>query len=234
MTEKFVHLRGLGQMMMDVYDHPDEVKRLMAFLRDGYLAKLDFLQENGLLAPNHDNVYVGSGGFGYTNQLPKPGYDATHVRACDMWGFSESQETTCISPEMFGEFVYPYQRPLLERFGLNCYGCCEPVDKRWPYIRNTPNLRRVSVSAWADREKMADYLQDKFIYSFKPNPSNLAAPELMADAARAEVRDAIEVAKGCHLEIIMKDNNTLGGNPWNAVQQCRMTREEIERVHGKN
>ena len=234
MTEKFVLLRGLEQMMRDVYDHPDGMKMLMAFLRDGHLAKLDFLEENGLLAPNHDNVYVGSGGFGYTKQLPKPGYDPMNVRACDMWGHSESQETTGISPEMFGEFIYPYQRPLLERFGLNCYGCCEPLDKRWSCIKDTPNLRRVSVSAWADREKMAEYLQDKFIYSFKPNPTNLAVPELMADAARGEVRHALEVAKGCHLEIIMKDNNTLGGNPQNALQWCRIAREEIKRLHGEN
>jgi hypothetical protein len=234
MTERFVYLRGLGQMMMDVYDHPDEVKRFMAFLRDGNLAKLDFLQQNGLLAPNHDNVYVGSGGFGYTKQLPKPGYDGTHVGTSDMWGFSESQETTGISPAMFGEFVYAYQRPLLERFGLNCYGCCEPLHGRWRYIKDTPNLRRVSVSAWADRERMAEYLQDQFIYSFKPNPAYLAVPELMADAARAELRQVIEAAKDCHLEIIMKDNHTLGGNPHNAVEWCRMAREEIARRHGKN
>jgi hypothetical protein len=32
----------------------------------------------------------------------------------------------------------------------------------------------------------------------------------------------------------MKDNNTLGGNPRNAPQWCRIAREEIARVHGDN
>ena len=56
-------------------------------------------------------------------------FDESHVRTMDMWGFTESQETVRVSPKMVGEFVFPYQRPLQERFGLNCYGCCEPLDK---------------------------------------------------------------------------------------------------------
>ena len=44
---------------------------------------------------------------------------------------------------MFAEFVLPYQLPILERFGLNCYGCCEPLDQRWSTLKQ---LRRASVS----------------------------------------------------------------------------------------
>ena len=79
-------------------------------------------------------------------------------RLKDMWGFCESQETVSVDPELFAEFVLPYQMPILERFGLNCYGCCEGLDSRWDYIRHIPNLRRVSVSPWADEAKMAEQL----------------------------------------------------------------------------
>ena len=75
-----------------------------------------------------------------------------------MWGFGESQETVGVSPEMFAEFVLPYQLPILERFGLNCYGCCEPLDKRWEYVKQIPRLRRVSVSPWSNRAFMAERL----------------------------------------------------------------------------
>ena len=44
MTWTLVNLRGLAQIMYDMIDHPQELHRLMAFLRDGHLAKLDFLQ----------------------------------------------------------------------------------------------------------------------------------------------------------------------------------------------
>ena len=75
---------------------------------------------------------------------------------------------------MFGEFIFPYQLPLLERFGLNCYGCCEPLDRRWSVVKQVPRLRRVSVSAWADWAKMAELLGDRYIFSLKPRPVDLA------------------------------------------------------------
>ncbi|MDP7287960.1 MAG: hypothetical protein QGH94_08200 [Phycisphaerae bacterium] len=51
MTWTLINLRGLTQMMLDMYDHPDELHRLMEILRDGHLAKLDFLEENNFV--NH-------------------------------------------------------------------------------------------------------------------------------------------------------------------------------------
>jgi hypothetical protein len=150
MTWPLVDIRGLEQMMLDMVDHPDDLHRLMAFLRDGHLAKLEFLEQNDLLSLNNDGTYVGSGGFGWTDELPQADFDG-HVRTCDMWGFAESQETVGVSPAMFAEFVFQYQLPILQRFGLNCYGCCEPLDKRWHIVKQVPNLRRVSISPWADK-----------------------------------------------------------------------------------
>lgn len=92
--------------MYDTFDYPDELHRLMAFLRDGHLAKLDFLESNGLLCLNNDGTSVGSGGFGWTHELPQPDFFG-RVRLCDMWGFAESQETVGISPKMFAEFIFP-------------------------------------------------------------------------------------------------------------------------------
>jgi hypothetical protein len=39
-----------------------------------------------------------------------------------------------------------------------------------------------------------------------------------------------DILKGCHVEVIMKDNHTLGGSKENAVRWCRIAREEIERL----
>ena len=89
---------------------------------------------------------------------------------------------------MFAEFVYPYQRPLMERFGLNCYGCCEPLDLRWHVVKDTPGLRRVSVSPWANVEAMAQNLQDRFVFSYKPQPADLATGIMHEDRIRAGLR----------------------------------------------
>ncbi|MFC1508756.1 hypothetical protein ACFL60_03600 [Candidatus Omnitrophota bacterium] len=229
MTWTLVNLRGLQQVMFDVYDNPDGLHALMEFLRDGHLAKLEFLEEHNLLSLNNDGTYVGSGGFGWTEELPADGYDGKKVRTADMWGFAESQETTTWSPEMFAEFIFPYQLPILERFGLNCYGCCEPLDKRWDIIADIPGLRRVSVSPWADSVSMAEKLGHGYIYSYKPNPAYLAVPSPDEDCIRSELKKVLTSTKNCCIEIIMKDNHTIGDNPENVISWCKIARELSER-----
>ncbi|MBN1834767.1 MAG: hypothetical protein JW820_02890, partial [Spirochaetales bacterium] len=232
MTWDLAKLVGLERVMLLVYDDPALLHRLMAFLRDANLAKLDFLERENLLSLNNDHTYVGSGGLGYTRELPAGDVTTAPVSTRHMWGFTESQETVGISPEMFEEFVFQYQEPIQRRFGLNCYGCCEPLDPRWRVVAKTPNLRRVSVSPWADQDKMAAALEDRYVYSRKPPPSPLALPRLDEELVRADLRETLEVSKGCVVELIMKDNHTLGGNPDNLVRWVRIAREEIDRAYG--
>jgi hypothetical protein len=189
---------------------------------------VDFLEKEGFFTLNNEGDYTGSGGFGWTKQLPAAGF-AGRVRAKDQWCLAESQETVGVSPAMFEEFVFRYQLPILKRFGLACYGCCEAVHGRWHLLRQIPNLRRVSVSPWCDRAKMAENLGNRYIYSLKPHPALLATTQFDPGAVRADIRDALDKAKGCHLEIIMKDNHTLGNDPQRAAKWCRIAREEIER-----
>lgn len=229
LTDVLARLRGLEKVMLDVYDCPKELHRLMGILRDGTLAKLDFLEERGLLALNTDTC-VGSGGFGYTTELPQAGFDSKRVRPQDMWGFCESQETVTFSPQMFAEFILPYQLPIMERFGLNCYGCCEPLNARWDEVRKTPRLRRVSVSPWADLADMAEKLGDRYVYSLKPHPGVLAVTAINEERVRADLREALQCTRGCRVEIIMKDNHTIGNNPRNVIDWCRIAREEAEAV----
>jgi len=223
-------LRGLENIMLDMLDNPELIHKLMSILSDGTIKKLDYLEKNSLLALNNDS-YVGSGGFGYTDELPAKGFDKKHIRTIDMWGFGDSQETGSVSPQMFEEFVFPYQLPILEKFGLNCYGCCEPLDKRWEIVKRTPNLRRVSVSPWSDLEIMAGYLKDDYVFSLKANPAVLAVPVMDKESVRQKVRGFLEKTKGCVVEILMKDNHTLGKNPDNIINWVKIAREEIEKIY---
>lgn len=230
MTWDFIKLRGLENLMVDMLLNPQWVHRLMDFLCQAVHRKLDFLESNGLLSLNTDGTYVGSGGFGWTTALPANGYNPARVRTIDMWGFAESQETVGVSPELYNEFIFPYQKTILDRFGLNCYGCCEPLDKRWHYVKNFPRLRRVSVSPWSDVEQMAEFLQADYILSLKPSPVPLAQPSLDEDAIRDELRRNLRATRNCRVEVIMKDNHTLGGNPENAVRWVRIAQEEARNL----
>ena len=229
MTWTLVNLRGLMQIMYDMVDAPDELHHVMAILRDGHLAKLDWLEQHGLLSLNNDGTYVGSGGFGWTDELPQPDFEG-RVRPCDMWGFGESQETVGVSPEMYAEFVLPYQLPLLARFGLNCYGCCEPLDKRWEYVKQIPRLRRVSVSPWSNRAFMAEQLGADYILSMKPNPADLARDSFHEDKIRAILREDLHTTRDCRVEVIMKDNNTIRDDPRRVTRWVQIAKEEAEKL----
>jgi hypothetical protein len=55
-------------------------------------------------------------------------------------------------------------------------------------------------------------------------------PRFDEEAIRAGLRRDFAITRGCVVEIIMKDNHTLGGNPDNPARWCRIAREEAERV----
>jgi hypothetical protein len=225
-TYPAILLRGMQNMFTDFRDYPEELKQLFATISKGYMNKLDYLEAKNLLSPNNDGTYIGSGGYGYTDELPQPGFNGK-VRCRDMWGFTESQESVGVSPRMYEEFIFPYEQPIMDRFGLTCYGCCEPVHSRWKVVKRHSRLRRVSCSAWANLEKMAEYLGGDFILSLKPNPAALAVSNPDWDAIRSYLRRAIDVAGGGCLEIIMKDNHTLANQPENAVEWVRIAKDEV-------
>lgn len=224
----YVALRGMEEFMCDFLVNPDWVHKMFAFLCNGKLAMLNFLEANNLLASNNGGTYVGSGGFGFTDGLP---IKEQAVTTKDMWGFCDAQETAQMNPELYAEFILPYHKRILERFGLSCYGCCEGYNNRWQYVKQLPNLRRVSVSPWADFSTVPENLGKSYIASVKPNPAVLAMPDIDEDVVRKDCRDAAHKTKGGICEFIMKDNNTLGNNPNNAARWVQIMREEIEKVY---
>jgi hypothetical protein len=226
-TYPAVRFRGLDTLLYDLVDHPEELTELLRRISAGYLEKLDWLEARGLLSANNDSTYVGSGGLGYTDELPTA--EGT-VRCAQMWGFTESQETVSVSPEMYERFIFPFEKPIMDRFGLTCYGCCEPLHTRWSIVKRHHALRRVSCSPWADVEKMAGFLGDRYIYSMKPNPAAIATPVIDEQAIRAALRRDLAITRGCRVEIIMKDNHTVGRNPLNPARWCRIAREEADRA----
>jgi hypothetical protein len=220
-----IFFRHLEKMYMDMIDHPDELKELFSIISDGLMKKVDYLEENNLLSLNSDGTYVGSGGYGFTNELPQKDFSGK-IRCKDMWGFCESQETVSISPQMYEEFVFPYEKPLMKRFGLNCYGCCEPLNARWDIVKQHPNLRRISCSAWADTVRMTQCLQDNYILSMKPNPSPLASAAYDPESSRRQLRETFALTSECRVECIMKDNHTIAKRPESVAGWCRVAMQE--------
>jgi hypothetical protein len=227
LTRQAIELIGLEPFMLYMYDNPEGLHRLMGFLRDEMLNYTGWFEKQGLLSDMNEDDYTGSGGFGYTDELPSADRPAGGaVRLKDMWGFAESQETVGVSPEMFAEFIWPYQIPLLEKFGLNCYGCCEKLEQRLKYVLQGPRMRRISVSPWADREKCAGLLGRSYVYSWKPNPS-LVGVSFNETPIRDDLRETLKIARHCNLEIILKDLHTIQHEPARISRWVQIAREVI-------
>jgi hypothetical protein len=231
MTWSAIELIGLENLMLLMYDNPEGLHRLMAFLRDDHLRFAAWLESEGLLSLNNENDYIGSGSMGYTRRLPAgqkpPGAPA---RCRDLWVLLESQETVSVSPAQFEEFVFPYQRDIAERFGAVYYGCCEPVHTRLHVIERLPGLARVSVSPWCDEEKLAAAIGPRLVFSRKPNPTLISTPVFDEAAIRADLRRTLEAARGCRVELIMKDVHTLHEEPGRLARWVQLARETVDAV----
>jgi len=234
LTLDAILLIGLEGLMLSMYDNPDGLHRLMAFLRDDNLAFSRWLEEQGLYTLNNENDYIGSGSMGYSADLPQDGAReaSSGVSERDLWVLVESQETVGVGPEPFQEFVFPYQLSIAQRFGKTYYGCCEPVENRWHIIRQIPNLARVSVSPWADQDFFADALGRDYVFSRKPNPTLISTGTFDEAAIRADLRQTLEIAGGNRIEIIMKDVHTLNNEPERLARWVEIAREEIDKVAG--
>ncbi|MFA6291300.1 MAG: hypothetical protein WC637_05925 [Victivallales bacterium] len=218
---------GLEELMLYMFDAPDELKTLMKFLSDEMANYMEQLEKLGILSYNNANESVGSGNLGLTSCLPSYSNPVKGpVKFKHLWGFCESQETVGVSPEMFGEFIFPYQKPLIERFGLTYYGCCEPVENRFAYLRNIKNLRCVSVSPWSNIEKCAEVYGRNYVLCRKPNPG-LVCVDFAENAIRAEFQETLKAASRLNLMFILKDTHTISNQPERFRRWVSIAREEI-------
>lgn len=233
MTWDAIRLIGLENLMVFMYDQPQGLHRLMAFLRDDVFRLVDWMEKEDLLVPNNRDDYVGSGSRGYTDDLPRKGSDG-HVRTADMWVLLESQETVGVGPDLFAEFIFPYQEAIARRFGKVYYGCCEPLHTRWNVVKQMTNLKRVSVSPWCDEPFMAEALGGRYVYSRKPKPTLVSTERFDEDLIRQDLRTTMQATKkhGCTVEIVMKDVHTLGGHRDRLTRWTKLAREVTAEVYG--
>jgi hypothetical protein len=234
LIDEWAKLRGLNRIYLDMAEDPGMVHDGMRRLMEGRLAALESAEARGLLSPNHTRGSVGSGGGGPTDELPAPDFRG-RVRLKDMWGFADSQTMAPVSPAMHEEFVLRYQAPLLERFGLTYYGCCEPLHEKAPLLkRRIPNLRKVSVSRWADRRAMARALGPDCVFECKTDPMTFASASYDEDAVRKDIRNTIELGKahGCVMEFILDTADDIRGEPRRVIRWTQIAKEECLRAAG--
>jgi len=219
---------GVQEAMMDLVERPDLVHAAVERMVDAWMVELEQFESMNLLALDANNTRIGSGGYGYTTQLPGDDYDPNHVRPKNMWGCSNAQIFSEVSPQMHWEFAVEHDLRWLQRWGLTYYGCCEPLDRKVDVLRRIPNLRKVSASPWCDSAKVVERIGSDYVISRKPSPAILAEDDWHPDRARRDLCDFLERARGCHVELIMKDISTVRYQPERLWEWAEIAMEVVQ------
>ena len=212
LTNPLVALIGMENYYMSMYDSPETLHKIMEMGTKIYEDWYDYLENNKLLLPcnNFSPLYQES--FAFTDELPESG-EITSTK--QVWGFLESQETTAVSPETYGEFVYPYQDRLVKRFGLLSYGCCERVDDIWEdYLSKWDNLRKLSVSPFNNEERVGEYLRGtRVVYYSKPRAEQVTnRGPLDEEYILNYFKGVAKAASGCLFEVAQREVGTIYGD----------------------
>lgn len=213
--------------LMDLMLRPELIHQAMERLVSAYLSRLQQWKDLNLLSMTSGNYRVGSGGPGYTDELPQDDFDPVHVRTIDQWGCGTAQIFSEVSPEMHEEFALQYERRWMEQFGLNYYGCCEPLHNKIEVLESIPNLRKISMSPWADVEKMVERTNGKYILSYKPNPAVFATDQWKPEQAKKNLIDVLHKTGGCAVEVIMKDISTVRYKPQRLWEWSEMVMDVV-------
>lgn len=215
------YLRELGQLMMDMYDNPEWLHRLLRHMSEGILRCQDEAEAAGdWRLSNHQNQAEP-----YALELPDPVANSAPVTRDKLWCFSAAQEYALVSPAMHDEFLLQYQLPIMEKFGLVAYGCCEDLTQKIDMLRQIPNLRRIAITPVADVAASAEQIGEDYVMSWRPNPAQMGCCGWDEDLIRKVTRDAMEASKGCHVDITLKDVQTVEGDISRLRRWVDITRE---------
>jgi len=197
-------LRGLSEMMLDMALRPELMHRLMAHLRDGVLGAMRTVQSWGLLTPNNNGPMICSDPLGPTPNSGRLSYG-------NLWVMANSQEFDAVSPSMWSEFCLAYQRPIIEQFGLSAYGCCENLTHKIDGVLSLRNLRIFVSSAWTDLDRVIERVGNNHVIMWRQKASDVVFAD-DADALRRDLRDGMRRLRGCHVQIVLRELQTLAGH----------------------
>jgi hypothetical protein len=200
------------RMLYDLIDRPEYVTVLINKFVEMENGVLDQYEAHGLLEAAPAEIHC-TGAF--CDDLPSAGYDGKKATAKDTWVFSMAQMFSEVSPEMQEEFDITPLKPLLERYGLVYYGCCEPLHNKIGIVRKIRNVRKISVSPWANKEIAAANIHGDYVFSAKPNPAHVAMGSFDADLIRKDLTETVEICRrhNTPCELILKDVSTVCNDP---------------------
>ncbi len=228
--DKLAMFRSITAILMDLMDDPELIHQTMRIYTDIEISTLKQLEKEDLLNPYSTQCHCSGT---HSDILPGKDFDPNNIRSTDCWASGMAQLFSSCSPAMLLEFELNYAREYYAHVGLVNYGCCEPLHNSIEDILQIKNIRKISISPWADPIKAAERLSGKgVIMARKPNPAFLASEYgLDEESVRKELRTTIDTCREHNVscELILKDLSTVQAEPERISRWCDIAAEEIAR-----
>lgn len=218
--------RGADKLLMDLSDNPD---LLHAFMRRFVDIRLDMLRREEELNLLDADIGMLHCTAALVDELPGETVNGRVTRK-NLWGRGTAQIFASVSPQMHDEFEIEYAKAFFDGFGLLYYGCCEPLHKKMHIVKKLPNLRKISITPWADVRASAERMGGDYVLSRKPNPASVAVPVLNEDLLRQDILETLIACKDNNTpcEFILKDISTVAYNPNNLARWETVVRETVK------
>jgi len=115
---------------------------------------------------------------------------------------------------------------------LVAYGCCEDLTRKIDMLRQIPNLRRIAVSPFANVAKCAEQIGRDYVISYRPSPADMVSYSFDAARIRTILKRDLAACRGCHVDITLKDVETVGRDPHRVKEWVQITRAVIDELLG--
>ena len=228
--DQISHYRGVSNLLLDLAMRPGFMhKTAKRFMEIGaaivkQYVQLDLLDTNPLIL----HCTPAS-----TKELPAADFTGK-VRLRDVWGRCAAQIFAAVSPEMHEEFDLEYNQELFGECGLLYYGCCEPLDTKIDILRKRfKNLRKISVTPWADPDVAARNIGSDFVLAGKPNPAFVNSPTFDPKPVEQEIKRYLDACKrhGTTCEFVIKDISTIANNPNNLSRWADTVKSVVDQYY---
>jgi hypothetical protein len=219
--------RGVDKLLMDLAMRPEFMHKMAIRFKDIAVATAEQYIKQDLLDTNPIILHCTPAS---AKELPADDFTGK-TRLKDVWGRCAAQIFAAVSPEMHDDFDLVYNQEVFGDCGLLYYGCCEPMDKKIDILRKRfKNLRKISITPWADPKIAARDIGSDFVLAGKPNPAFVNSPVFNPAPVEQEMKNYMEACKahGTTCEFVLKDISTIANNPNNLTQWAATVEKVID------
>jgi hypothetical protein len=218
--------RGVTPLLMDLYDEPEKMHAYMRRYTDIRLRMLKEMEDQRLIEANVPILHC-TAGLTEEDDIPSA-MDGVPTRK-NIWGRGAAQIFASVSPAMHEEFEINYMKEFFAGFPAVYYGCCEPLHNKIDIVRKIPNVRKISITPWADVRVAAERMGGDFVMARKPNPAMVTTPALDEEALRRDILETLTVCRenNTPVEFTLKDISSVAYHPANLARWEKVAMETV-------